>query len=96
MCLYVLCTSWYLRENRIIFKFRKHSLGKTTYKKFSPEKILFLCYKIKAVEEKKSKGTISQEKMSGFQNAAGDRRESTVIFKLVLNILFSTITFHQV
>lgn len=27
----------------------KHSLGKTTYKKLSPEKILFLCYKIKAV-----------------------------------------------
>lgn len=34
--------------------------------------------------------------MSGFQNAVGDRMKSTVIFKLVLNVLFSTAAFHQV
>ena len=45
---------------------------------------------------KKIKGNDQSGKMSGFQNAAGDRRKSTVIFKLGLNILSSTVTFHQV
>jgi hypothetical protein len=92
-CFVCVYTSWYLRENKIIFKF-KNILWVRPLIRSLVQKKYYSCVTKSKPWKKKIKGREQSGKMSGFQNAVGDRIKSMVIFKLVLNILFSSATFH--
>lgn len=77
-----ICTSWYLRENRIIIPWARPLIRNLVQKKY------YSCVTKSKQWGEKIKGKDHSGKMSRFQNAAGDCIKSTVIFKLVLNRFF--------